>query len=122
MPSKRSTGWENQDRLPSMARGRSLHRSVPALAAALVGVLVATTGAAALPPPSAFHWKPTPTGTDSRLRGLDAVSRRVAWTSGSEGTVLRTVDAGSTWSSVGPPHTRALEFRDVEAFDSRRAP
>jgi photosystem II stability/assembly factor-like uncharacterized protein len=86
-----------------------------------MGVLAATTGAAALPPPSAFDWKPTPTGTDSRLRGLDAVSRRVAWTSGSEGTVLRTLDAGLTWTSVGPPHTRALEFRDVEAFDSRRA-
>ncbi|HEX6339578.1 hypothetical protein [Umezawaea sp.] len=31
------------------------------------------------------------------------------------------VDGGATWTSVGPPDTAALEFRDVEAFDARFA-
>ncbi|WP_206681252.1 hypothetical protein [Actinomadura sp. J1-007] len=77
------------------------------------------------PAGSASHvrpgWRLTPTGTDSRLRGLAAVGRKVAWAAGSGGTVLRTTDAGRTWRRVGPPGTEGLEFRDVEAFDARRA-
>jgi photosystem II stability/assembly factor-like uncharacterized protein len=66
-------------------------------------------------------WKLTPTGSTARLRGLSAVSRRVAWASGSEGTVLRTVDGGRSWTPVGPAGVAELQFRDIEAFDSRRA-
>lgn len=68
-----------------------------------------------------LSWKPTPTGTDAQLRGLSAVSRQVAWASGQRGTVLRTVDGGRTWASVGPPGTADLDFRDIEAFDARTA-
>lgn len=35
--------------------------------------------------------------------------------------MLRTTDAGRTWRDVSPPGAEALEFRDVEAFDARRA-
>ncbi|WP_242884250.1 WD40/YVTN/BNR-like repeat-containing protein [Actinomadura litoris] len=66
-------------------------------------------------------WQVTPTGTDARFRGLAAVSRKVAWLAGTGGTVLRTTDAGRTWRGVGPPDAAGLEFRDVEAFDERRA-
>jgi photosystem II stability/assembly factor-like uncharacterized protein len=68
-----------------------------------------------------LSWELTPTGSESRLRGLDAVSRRVAWASGSEGTVLRTVDGGTSWQNVSPPDTADLQFRDVEAFGRDRA-
>jgi photosystem II stability/assembly factor-like uncharacterized protein len=68
-----------------------------------------------------FSWQLTPTGTTARLRGVSAVSADVAWTSGSLGTVLRTVDKGATWEKVGPPGTAALQFRDIEAFDANRA-
>jgi photosystem II stability/assembly factor-like uncharacterized protein len=68
-----------------------------------------------------YAWELTPTGSAARLRGLSAVSATVAWTSGSLGTVLRTVDAGATWASVGPAGTAALQFRDVEAFDADHA-
>ncbi|MCY0940378.1 WD40/YVTN/BNR-like repeat-containing protein [Streptomyces antarcticus] len=59
----------------------------------------------------------------SRFRGLAAVSRTTAWAAGSKGTVLRTVDGGRNWRDVSPPGAvaEALELRDVEAFDSRRA-
>ena len=45
----------------------------------------------------------------------------MAWASGSAGTVLRTVDGGRNWASVGPPDTADLQFRDIEAFDARHA-
>jgi photosystem II stability/assembly factor-like uncharacterized protein len=68
-----------------------------------------------------YAWQLTPTGSAARLRGLSAVSERVAWTSGSLGTVLRTTDKGTSWQSVGPPGTAALQFRDIEAFDADTA-
>jgi photosystem II stability/assembly factor-like uncharacterized protein len=64
-----------------------------------------------------FSWQLTPTGSQARLRGLSAVDAHVAWTSGSLGTVLRTVDGGTTWQNVSPPDTSTLQFRDIEAFD-----
>ncbi|MEU6116644.1 oxidoreductase [Streptomyces sp. NPDC047117] len=66
-------------------------------------------------------WASRDTGTDARFRGLAAVSRRTAWLAGTEGTVLRTHDGGATWRNVSPPGADGLEFRDVEAFDGRRA-
>jgi len=66
-------------------------------------------------------WKLQDSGSTARLRGLSAVSDRVAWASGTGGTVLRTVDGGRTWRSVGPPDTADLQFRDIEAFDADHA-
>jgi photosystem II stability/assembly factor-like uncharacterized protein len=84
---------------------------------ALAGTSLTLASAAA---PS-FGWQLTPTGSQARLRGLSAVSARVAWASGSLGTVLRTVDAGSSWQQVSPPGVSTLQFRDIEAFDAERA-
>ncbi|MFC7613715.1 oxidoreductase [Actinokineospora soli] len=66
-------------------------------------------------------WHLTDTGTDARLRGLSAVSARVAWASGQRGTVLRTTDGGRTWQRSTPPGSETLELRDIEAFDERTA-
>jgi len=71
--------------------------------------------------PGSLSWQLTPTGVESRLRGLSAVSGDVAWVSGSAGTVLRTTDRGRTWRNVSPPGVADLQFRDIEAFDARRA-
>lgn len=87
------------------------------IAAALAAFLVLPGVAAA----SDTYWELKPTGTDARLRGLSAVSGKVAWVSGSKGTVLRTTNGGRSWESVGPPGTEELEFRDIEAFDARNA-
>ncbi|WP_246885461.1 oxidoreductase [Streptomyces sp. GESEQ-4] len=68
------------------------------------------------------HWELKDSGTtDVRFRGLAAVSRNTAWLAGSKGTVLRTTDGGASWRNVSPPGGAGLEFRDVEAFDARRA-
>src|SRR3954470_14331925 len=66
-------------------------------------------------------WHLTDTGTTARFRGLSPVSASVAWVAGTAGTVLRTVDGGRHWASVGPADASALEFRDIEAFDARHA-
>jgi len=92
-------------------RGGARVVAVLVLAAATLGFTTAAT----------YSWELTPTGSTARLRGLSAVSAEVAWASGSLGTVLRTVDGGATWQSVGPPGTSTLQFRDIEAFDAQRA-
>ena len=89
------------------------------LVAGIAAAAFAVTATSAHAP--TYAWQETPTGSTARLRGLDAVSPRVAWASGSLGTVLRTTDRGRTWESIGPPGTESLQFRDIEAFDSRRA-
>jgi photosystem II stability/assembly factor-like uncharacterized protein len=71
--------------------------------------------------PRGYSWHDTPTGSSASLRGLSAVSANIAWASGSGGTVLRTVNRGATWQSVGPPGTENLQFRDIEAFDADNA-
>ncbi len=88
-----------------------------ALAAALAGAVPAQAQGDAKTP----HWELKDSGTDVRLRGLSAVSRDTAWVAGSKGTVLRTTDGGAHWRNVSPPGAADLEFRDIEAFDSRRA-
>ncbi|WP_345655753.1 WD40/YVTN/BNR-like repeat-containing protein [Streptomyces siamensis] len=88
-----------------------------ALAAALAGAVPAQARGDAKTP----HWELKDSGTDVRLRGLSAVSRDTAWVAGSKGTVLRTTDGGTHWRNVSPPGAADLEFRDIEAFDARRA-
>ncbi len=66
------------------------------------------------------HWTIQSSGVTARLRGLSAVSDRVAWASGSDSTVLRTVDGGATWQKLTVT-TDELDFRDIDAFDARTA-
>jgi photosystem II stability/assembly factor-like uncharacterized protein len=67
------------------------------------------------------QWTTQQSGTTVRLRGVSAVSRRVAWASGDKGTVARTVDGGKTWSASVVPGASELDFRDVDAFDADNA-
>ena len=68
-----------------------------------------------------YAWHDVASGSTASLRGISAVSANVVWASGSVGTVLRTLDRGATWQSVGPPGTDALQFRDIEAFGPNKA-
>lgn len=65
--------------------------------------------------------EPQESGVDVRLRGISAVDAHVAWASGREGTVLRTLDGGAHWQPVAVPGAGELDFRDIEAFDADRA-
>ena len=68
-------------------------------------------------PPS---WTIQTSGVTSRLRGVSAVSERVAWASGAGSTVLRTEDGGVTWRKLNVT-TDTLDFRDVDAIDAQTA-
>ncbi|MER7108253.1 WD40/YVTN/BNR-like repeat-containing protein [Streptomyces sp. NPDC000229] len=88
--------------------------------AALAAALTAAPAQAA-PTTTGPSWQLKQTGTEVRFRGLAAVSRSTAWVAGSKGTVLRTSDGGRSWRNVSPTGAGDLEFRDIEAFDGRRA-
>jgi photosystem II stability/assembly factor-like uncharacterized protein len=59
--------------------------------------------------------------TTESLRGVSAVSRTVAWASGTHGTYLRTTDGGRTWTPAQVAGAEALDFRAVVAFSSDEA-
>jgi photosystem II stability/assembly factor-like uncharacterized protein len=66
-------------------------------------------------------WNLQTSPTAERLRGVSAVSATVAWASGNKGTVVRSVDGGTTWSRVSVPDSESLDFRDIESFDADTA-
>jgi photosystem II stability/assembly factor-like uncharacterized protein len=59
--------------------------------------------------------------TTEGLRGVSAVSRRIAWASGTHGTYLRTLDGGMHWDSAQVPGAEELDFRGVVAFSADEA-
>jgi len=59
--------------------------------------------------------------TTESLRGVSALSRQIAWASGTQGTYLHTLDGGSTWTPAQIPEAGALDFRAVVAFSSAEA-
>ncbi len=66
------------------------------------------------------QWTPQKSNVTDRLRGVSAVSERVAWASGSNSTVLRTEDGGATWKKLTVTSDK-LDFRDIDAIDARTA-
>ena len=59
--------------------------------------------------------------TTENLRGVSAVSRQVAWASGTHGTYLHTTDGGHTWMPGQVPDATTLDFRAVVAFSANEA-
>ncbi|MFL6256003.1 MAG: WD40/YVTN/BNR-like repeat-containing protein [Pyrinomonadaceae bacterium] len=72
-------------------------------------------------PEARAQWVAQVSGTNVRLRGVSAVSNRVAWASGANGTYARTIDGGRTWQAGQVPGAAELDFRDVDAFDADTA-
>lgn len=88
----------------------------------LLTVALAGCGAAASQPEQASYTiAPLTTSSPSSFRGVSVVNERVVWASGSGGTVLRSVDGGTTWTARNVPGADSLDFRDIEAFDRNRA-
>jgi photosystem II stability/assembly factor-like uncharacterized protein len=59
--------------------------------------------------------------TTESLRGVSAVSREIAWASGTHGTYLRTIDAGQTWTPAQVADAKDLDFRALVAFSADEA-
>ena len=58
--------------------------------------------------------------TTESLRGVSAVSQKIAWASGTHGTYLRTTDA-RIWIPDHVPGAESLDFRAVVAFSADEA-
>jgi hypothetical protein len=72
--------------------------------------------------PARAQWQIEPSGTTASLRGIHAVTANVAWASGTDGTVLRTLDGGQSWRSCSVPvGADKLDFRSVWAWDAEHA-
>jgi photosystem II stability/assembly factor-like uncharacterized protein len=70
----------------------------------------------------AAQWIDLHSGTTSGLRGIDATAKGVVWASGADGTILRSVDEGTTWNKCAVPQGAAkLDFRGVQASDPETA-
>lgn len=59
--------------------------------------------------------------TAENLRGVSAISKQIAWASGTHGTYLRTIDGGQIWTAAQVPDATALDFRAVVAFSADEA-
>lgn len=70
---------------------------------------------------SAQSWVTHASGTTASMRGVSAVSEKVVWASGTNGTYLRTTDGGATWRVAVVPGAEELDFRDVQGVDERTA-
>ena len=69
-----------------------------------------------------IEWRPQTIAVTARLRGVSAVSSRVAWASGANGTLLRTLDGGDLWELLPTPAgAEKLDFRDIDAISDRVA-
>ena len=83
---------------------------------------VAAQAAAANP---ASPWVMQDSGTTAGLRGIYSVDGKIAWASGTGGTVLRTVDGGEHWAKCAVPDGdkdgATLDFRGVQAWDAKTA-
>src|SRR5271156_6215291 len=68
------------------------------------------------------QWDIEESHTTASLRGIHNVGNGVAWASGTNGTVLRTEDAGYLWQTCTiPPGAKNLDFRGIQAFAANPA-
>jgi len=67
------------------------------------------------------QWVKQNVDTKASFRGLSVVNEKVVWASGTGGTVIKTVDGGTTWKVMSVPEAEKLDFRDIEAFDANTA-
>lgn len=68
-----------------------------------------------------YELVPLTAGKNTSMRGLSIVSDSVAWVSGNNGYVGKSLDGGKSWQWIQPKGYEKLDFRDIEAFDQLKA-
>lgn len=72
--------------------------------------------------PSVAQWQMQQSQTDADLHAVDYAGGKIAWAAGSEGTVMRTEDRGTTWHVCAtPPGAEHLDFRGIQAVGEEGA-
>ncbi len=66
-------------------------------------------------------WQSFETRTQAGLRGLAAVNKDVAWACGSKGTIVQTIDGGTSWFHHAIPNLQDVEIRSIHAWDRDQA-
>jgi photosystem II stability/assembly factor-like uncharacterized protein len=68
-------------------------------------------------------WKAQKSGTTASLRGIHSVDGKIAWASGTGGTVLRTTSSGAQWQKCAIPGAdgETLDLRGIQAWDALTA-
>ncbi len=79
-------------------------------------VLTAIVLLAALPVAAAAQWRLADAGTRAEFRGLSLTNDHVAWASGTQGTVARSVDGGAHWTLLHVPGADSLDLRSIAAL------
>lgn len=95
--------------------------SIKILLALFLGTVLFSVSKVAAQSPESMDWQHKKTPVEASLRGLSAVSKAVAWASGSGGTWLRTLDGGVTWDHGVIDTLSTVDFRSIHGFDSLRA-
>ena len=73
-------------------------------------------------PNAPAQWSIQDSHTTADLRGIHSIGNGIAWASGTEGTVLRTINDGKDWQRCAtPPDADHLDFRGIQAFDANTA-
>lgn len=102
----------------SILRAMHLHSAIFFLAVSVSAVAQTAASASAV-------WQMQASGTTAGLRGIDSIDGRVAWASGTGGTVLRTIDGGTHWLKCAVPDAATdgatLDFRGIQARDAQTA-
>lgn len=69
-----------------------------------------------------YSWSQQVSGTSNLLYTCKAVSENVCWAAGTNATVRRTTDGGSTWTNANPnPGVIVGDIRNMEAIDENTA-
>ena len=71
--------------------------------------------------PAAAQWAPQTSPMTGEIRGLVALSPSLVWASGTGGRVLRTTDAGATWTVDTIPGAAKLDLRSIAPRDAKHA-
>src|SRR4051812_21016298 len=63
-------------------------------------------------------WKQMESGTTSFLGSVQFLSAREGWSAGTEATLLKTSDAGQSWTVVNVPASQDAGLHSVQFIDS----
>jgi photosystem II stability/assembly factor-like uncharacterized protein len=99
------------------------------MTAKMLGIRTLLAWMLAAAPAGAQWWTAQTSGIDSNLRGVSAVyvpdakgtPVPMVWASGSNGVILRSLDAGQNWQRLHVTGGDALDFRGIVAFNEKTA-